>query len=1055
MNTHEQSNELCRLLAVMRNCLMGSATMVADDGLGEEETIEIEPDDMNCDDDDDEDHQQYIAKRLEVGYVFTDPQDPRTKQARQFRKSAGELIHALAGFFKTKREDDVESIKIWIKIARAYLSERGAEKSQFERSKAGYSYAKNLVKIPVCKKEYPRNILIRRAYNHHLLRLRLNVMGRLRTPHHDAILYDLLDFSLSSYADIRKPSQVALSATARCFRGAKSLVLPILLDALQPGTTADRMKGALYLFTHKSMLLPCLRDWKFIPGFIMCICHAQHQDKLTIQELIRKVFMEYISNVHSLSFRVLTPRDITSILESIYSITDESKVAQLEAKVNSRSTFQVSAYTGLIDHLLGFLQDSRIHWRFATMAANFIEVLLRADVKPTAALARFANEATLSELPTMRRIGVSTTTQLLLYIKQRTLASGNPDLLITKKALRNPLKIEVQVPEGEYNLSQQLLQASFEPIDVNKSVLVDDTVVGWYVWPTSYTAYKVNTHESLFETIEPDSVEAYTTFGEAFTSTEYWDKMSKYLSEEAHQKTEDCFNDSHARLFSSIFQMYQDLPLEAARPCIESLCASSDQKNAQRAASEILGGLVRGTKHWNPSKLARLWEWLLPLLQRAFLGITPDSLTYWESFVKFCVARRDPRRIRPLIDLLLSSELDPTSDAAFNEARKLLLIRAMVVKLQWRGLPLVDRLLPMHFNNLQHPYKQVREVIGGNIYEFLQLEWVPGVSSVDSLLRMHAKTGDGVGHMAAELNAEQQTRVTYIIQRLDQWFKEIDGNTASSDYAHASKTVLCWLHEALTHWRLAGTLPYVIPFLPKLFIMQEMNDDQDLQVMATRVLNLIAQMSYPPSMLPTLIDQFLTILTTSTSWHIRIRVLPVLQVFFFKHLFAMSSEQLLRIMQIISRMLLDSQIEVRQLASVTLGGLVRCSQRDAIQTLRHQFEAKIQVKIPRRKRDPVTGKNVEPAGFAEAVLQKHAGVLGLSCLINAFPYEVPEWMPSVLIELADCISDPAAEIQATVRKTFSDFRRTHSDTWHEDMTKFSEDQLSVLSDMLISPSYYA
>ena len=53
---------------------------------------------------------------------------------------------------------------------------------------------------------------------------------------------------------------------------------------------------------------------------------------------------------------------------------------------------------------------------------------------------------------------------------------------------------------------------------------------------------------------------------------------------------------------------------------------------------------------------------------------------------------------------------------------------------------------------------------------------------------MHVKAGDGVGHVAAELNAEQQTRVTYIIQRLDQWFKEIDGNTASSDYAHASKT---------------------------------------------------------------------------------------------------------------------------------------------------------------------------------------------------------------------------------------------------------------------------
>ncbi|EIE84146.1 hypothetical protein RO3G_08856 [Rhizopus delemar RA 99-880] len=1047
-NSHEQSNELCRLLAVLRNCLMGSATMVADDGVEGDQLDAIDSDDMDCDD---EDNRQYIAKRLEVGYAFTDPHDPRMQQARELRKSAGELIHALALFFKTKREDDVESIKIWIKIARAYLSERGVEKSQFERSKAGYSYAKNVDKTPLCKKRYPRNVLIRRAYNHHLLRLRQNVQGRLRTPHHDALLMDLLDFSLSAYAEIRKPSQVALSATARCFRGAKNLILPVLLDALKPSTSPDRMKGALYLFTHKSLLLPCLRDWKFIPSFITAICHAQHQDKLTIQELIRKVFMEYISNVHSLSFHVLDNPKLDPVLSSI-ALWNENEVSEREHKVHTHETFMITAYTDLMKHLLEFLQDSRVHWRFATMAANFVEVLLRVDVKPTTELAKFANQATLSELPTMRRIGVSATTQLLLYIKQRTIAAGNPELLIKKKKLRNPLKVQVQVKEGQDDLGKRLLQASFDNAD--DSLLVDDTTLGWYVWPTCYTAYKTNTRDTLFETIEPDSLDAFNVFSETFTSIEYWTKLSAYLSEEVHQKNEDSFSESHARLFSSIFQTFQDLPLEAAKPSIESLCEAMDQKNAQRAASEILAGLIRGTKHWRLSKLDDLWQWLGPVLQKVFAGITPDSLTYWESFVKFCFTRRDPRRLVPLMDILLASELDPSSDAAFNEARKLLLIRAMIIKLQWRCLPLVNRLLPSYLNNLQHPYKQVREVIGGNIYELLQLEWVPSHSSVAHLLEINAVT-DGVGNIPTELNSEQQERVRLIMDRLDVWLGEMGGNTASSDYAHASKTILCWLHETLIHWRLSGTLPYIIPFLPKLFVMQEMNDDQDLQVMATRVLNLVAQLSYPPSMLPDLIDQFLTILTTSTSWHIRIRVLPVLQVFFFKHLFAMSSAQLLRIMEVISQMLLDTQIEVRQLASVTLGGLVRCSQRDAIQSLLQQFEAKMRHKIPKRKRDPVTGKNVEPAGFAEAVLQKHAGVLGLSCLINAFPYEVPEWMPVILVELADCISDPAAEIQATVRKTFSDFRRTHSDTWHEDMVKFNEDQLSILNDMLISPSYYA
>jgi len=46
-------------------------------------------------------------------------------------------------------------------------------------------------------------------------------------------------------------------------------------------------------------------------------------------------------------------------------------------------------------------------------------------------------------------------------------------------------------------------------------------------------------------------------------------------------------------------------------------------------------------------------------------------------------------------------------------------------------------------------------------------------------------------------------------------------------------------------------------------------------------------------------------------------------------------------------------------------------------------------------------------GFAEAVLKRHAAVLGLSCLVDAFPYEIPKWMPDVLVKLAGCISDPA------------------------------------------------
>lgn len=101
------------------------------------------------------------------------------------------------------------------------------------------------------------------------------------------------------------------------------------------------------------------------------------------------------------------------------------------------------------------------------------------------------------------------------------------------------------------------------------------------------------------------------------------------------------------------------------------------------------------------------------------------------------------------------------------------------------------------------------------------------------------------------------------------------------------------------------------------------------------------------------------------------------------------------------------------MAAVTLGGLVRCSQREAIENVKRRYSRLLlETRIPKRTRDPVTGKVVESKAFREALLKKHAAVLGLSCLVSAFPYEVPKWMPDILCQLANCMSDPA-EIQVT------------------------------------------
>ncbi|XP_061166090.1 proteasome activator complex subunit 4-like [Saccostrea echinata] len=90
----------------------------------------------------------------------------------------------------------------------------------------------------------------------------------------------------------------------------------------------------------------------------------------------------------------------------------------------------------------------------------------------------------------------------------------------------------------------------------------------------------------------------------------------------------------------------------------------------------------------------------------------------------------------------------------------------------------------------------------------------------------------------------------------------------------------------------------------------------------------------------------------------------------------------------------------------------------------------------------------------EALIKRRAGVLGLSALVEAYPYNVPEFMPQILMDLSIHVNDPQP-IQMTVKKTLSNFRRTHHDNWHDHKQMFTDGQLVILTDILVSPTYYA
>ena len=79
--------------------------------------------------------------------------------------------------------------------------------------------------------------------------------------------------------------------------------------------------------------------------------------------------------------------------------------------------------------------------------------------------------------------------------------------------------------------------------------------------------------------------------------------------------------------------------------------------------------------------------------------------------------------------------------------------------------------------------------------------------------------------------------------------------------------------------------------------------------------------------------------------------------------------------------------------------------------------------------------------------------LAYSSLIHAFPYDIPTWMPEIVVKFSS-IHSKREKIQAIIRRTMAEFRRTHRDTWMQEKSKFTPDQLDIIMETITAPSYF-
>jgi proteasome activator subunit 4 len=244
------------------------------------------------------------------------------------------------------------------------------------------------------------------------------------------------------------------------------------------------------------------------------------------------------------------------------------------------------------------------------------------------------------------------------------------------------------------------------------------------------------------------------------------------------------------------------------------------------------------------------------------------------------------------------------------------------------------------------------------------------------------------------------------------------------------------------------------------FTQMDVKEDPELQSLADDVFRDLASIPHHAGEDTALIDSLVRIGGNSPFWHHRVRVMTNMLIIYFRQLFLLSAQTRKKLFDCVISMLQDTQPEVRAGASVTLSGMINCSPlalRDKIVSLlRDRFtEMLTNHPLPKKPKGPTSGLsstrsagiNIPNPEHTRLVITRHAAVMGLGALVQAFTYmsPPPAWMPEVLHTLSRKAAGDPGVVGQSVKSIIGDFKKTRQDTWHIDVKVLSHSSKSSFS----------
>uniref|UniRef100_J3MDH3 Proteasome activator complex subunit 4 C-terminal domain-containing protein n=1 Tax=Oryza brachyantha TaxID=4533 RepID=J3MDH3_ORYBR len=951
----------------------------------------------------------------------------------EMREKAAELIHEACRYLLKERTDDSILLALVVRIIDALVNYGSLEYDEWSSHLQAWKLESASIIEPPCNfiipfhsqgKKRPRWALVDKTHLHNTWRCSQSSYHRYRTNADVSpsslmvnLMNDLLDLSLHNYETVRSYAGRSLTKLLKRWPSLISNCVLTLTAKLRDSKASEHMVlGSCNILGSQTVLRHLTTDSGSLSSFIMGILESSHHESLKCQKAITELFVKYNIRFSGIS---------RSFFKNTEHETDKPGFLSLVSHINA----------------LGFESNS-LHWRYNLMANRVLLLLILASRSESDVYSQFLAKTAghflrnlKSQLPHSRMLAISAL---------NTLLQGSPD-----KASMQDSQQSLNHPEEGSTLSTgEILNNIIQEDGFMSETL--NSLSHVHIISDNDSSSRASYGASSFQS---GSDKAITYFYFDFSAS--WPRTPSWISLVGG----GTFYSSFARIFKRLIQQCGMPVISSLQNALEEFL-SSKERSRQCVAAEAMAGMLHSDVSGN---LESGNNWLILQLQKIMLSPSVESVPEWAACIRYAVTGKEKSGSRApvlrhkLLDCLCTPV--PQSVATSVLAKRYSFLSVALIEISAPKMsPAEDqyhvKILDELLANMSHPSAQVREAIGVTMCiacSNMRLSRLFGHGNspdVSGDVSMVEQTGNEnwskrLTDGATELSVSIQNNISKQLETTPDSATENGLDKKEEADAKRMETIFHFIIASLKSGRSSVLLDVIIGLIYPVLSLQE-TSNKDLSLLAKSAFELLKWRILRRPFLETAI---MTILSSANdpNWRTRSALLSYLRTFTYRHTFILSGSEKSHIWQTIEKLLVDSQVEVREHAAGVLASLMKGIDKDLSKDFRDRSYAQAQRILRARQRGAKSGHSVATI---------HGAVLALTASVLSVPYDMPSWLPSHVTLLARFIREPSP-VKSTVTKAVAEFKRTHADTWSIQKEAFTEDELEVLRDTSSSSSYFA